>query len=128
VESVCYTRATVGSNEAATERRDHVIALTNTGSATTAEPEPEPHTAAHAVTPRPIYVAADHTPNHPTQSINIGPIDYSNYLKRQYPKLVSYRLHDSVIDLFSSMYLILVNEMFTVAVLKFFIFLYSTDG
>ncbi|KAK1614316.1 hypothetical protein QYE76_019833 [Lolium multiflorum] len=89
VESVCYTRAMVGSNEAAAERRDPVIELPSTDNVLPAEPEPEPHTSAHPITPRPIYVAADHTPNHPTQSINIGPIDYSNYLKRQYPKLLA---------------------------------------
>jgi hypothetical protein len=127
VESVCYTRATVGISEAPAQRIDPVIATSNTDNVLPAEPEPEPHNAVRPVTPRPIYVSADHTPNHPTQSINIGPIDYSNYLKRQYPKLVIYRRLECAIDPFSFV-LFIYNKLSTVLILNYLFFCISTDG
>jgi hypothetical protein len=91
-ESVCYTRASVRTTEVAPDRIETAIGTSTLDNVPLAVPELRPHESLRAVTPRPLYVAADSTPIHPTQSLNIGPIDYSNYLKRQYPKLVSFTL------------------------------------
>nr|XP_051205125.1 uncharacterized protein LOC127318693 [Lolium perenne] len=88
-ESVCYTRASVRTTEVAPDRIETAFGTSTLDNVPLAVPEPQPHESLRAVTPRPLYVAADSTPIHSTQSLNIGPIDFSNYLKRQYPKLMA---------------------------------------